>query len=157
MVRLQRIVGANVAWRARGLRRLTGCDWVGGGAQEAPPAQLLAWIERWVRRTRWVKTMHVEGPLQGDEGAFDAGQQSEAGKERERQPDHQLNPGGRREPALERQRAAHDKMRDDEDGKIGRGIVRAMVVERLAAGGTMIAHLEVSAKELPCSATGAAQ
>jgi hypothetical protein len=32
-----------------------------------------------------------------------------------------------------------------------------MVIKRLAAGGTMIAHLEVSAEELLRSATGAAQ
>jgi hypothetical protein len=64
--------------------------------QAAAPSQALARIEGGVRRTRRVETMHIECPLQGDEGAFDAGQQKEAAQERQRQPDGQLNPDGRR-------------------------------------------------------------
>src|SRR5262245_13049253 len=47
-------------------------------------------------------------------------------------------------------------MADKEDGEVGRRVVGAMVVQRLAAGGALIAHLEVSGEQLPCSATGAA-
>src|SRR5215467_9488150 len=92
---------------SRGLRHATRCPWRRSSRMHRPHPQLLARIEGWVRRTRRVETMHVERPLQGDEGALDAGQQKEAAKKRQRQPDRQLNPDGRRQPALERQRTAH--------------------------------------------------
>ena len=142
--------GRRQSFRMRGAQ----C-WCASGAREA--ARLQARQARLLGRSMLrIEAMHVKGPLQADERALDAGQQPKGRHQRQRQPDGEVQPGRRGRPLLEGEDAPDDEMADDQDGKVGRRVVGAVVVEGLAARGTGVPGLEVAAEQGPLAALGSA-
>ena len=91
--------------------------------------------------------MHKEGPLQGHEGPLDRRQQHEGQDHREREPQRGVKPHGRAVGHLDGQNEAHHDMAHDDNREVGRRVVGAVMVQGLAAMGTIVRDLEVAAKQ----------
>ena len=94
-----------------------------------------------------VETMHAICPLPADDRALDRLQQPERQNQRQRQPEQEMHPIGRREGNLDREHERHHDVTDNENDEIGRSVVGALMMERLSAGRAMIGHLQECAKQ----------
>jgi hypothetical protein len=103
-------------------------------------------------RARVGEAVHVIRPLPGDDRALDGLQQSDRKAERQRQPQGQMHPIGRRIFDLNQQRQRHHDVTDDQDHEIGRGIVGALMKIRLVTHGAFIDDLEKGTKQMAFAA-----
>lgn len=95
----------------------------------------------------FVEAVHVFGPLQADEYAFDARQQEQAHAEQDRRPDEGVDPKIGGEAGFDRHDRADDDVADDEHGKVGGGVVGALMMQLFAALGAGVGDLEVAGVE----------
>src|SRR5437016_9998388 len=67
-----------------------------------------------------------------------------------------MHPGRRGQSLLEREYAADNEVADDQDRKVGRRVVGAVVMQRLAAARAAVPDLEISPEQAALAAAGAA-
>src|SRR5882757_7268150 len=101
---------------------------------------------------RRCEAMHSRLPLQADDRSLGGLQQCQRADQRQRKPYRELKPRGRRVGDLDREDRRHDDVADHDDDQIGGEIIRAMMMEFLAACGAMVGDLEEPAEQIACSA-----
>ena len=105
-------------------------------------AQLLGFLE----------AVHPVVPLQRDDRAFHGLDQQQCEGQRQRQPQQRMHPVGRLVDHLDIEDQRHHQMADDHDHQIGGEIVRAMMMQLLAAGVAAVGDLQEGAKHVSLAA-----
>jgi len=100
--------------------------------------------------------VHAHQPLQGDDRTLDRLQQAQGQTEHHGPPDEGMRPVARRIGHLDVKRQRHDDVSDQHDRQVGREIVGAMMVERLAAMRAVLDHLGKGAEQPTLAARRAA-
>jgi len=104
-----------------------------------------------------VEAVHAQGPLIGDESAFEDRQEPKRENERKGGPDHRMQPDRRIGPEfLGEKHQGSNNMTDNDDRHIRWRIVGALMEEFLAATGADIIDLEIGAEHRSGAAAGGA-
>src|SRR6266446_4973582 len=132
---------------ARVIEKLLGGAWLGSGLPRNRLKRPVSLGHGEPPEFRLLEATQSELPLQSHDRSLGGLQQRERADERQRQPDQQLKPNGRRVIRLDSEDCRNDGVTDDEDHKIGRKIVGAVMKQFFAAYRTMIGNLQEAAEQ----------
>ena len=87
--------------------------------------------------------MHSDRPLHADYGTLGNGQDGEGERQCQRPPDGSMDPDVRSIGHFNPEHGRDNHVADDEDGEIGRGVVRAVVMEFFAALTAIVSDFQI--------------